>query len=62
LLDFLRGPKDAAAIARMVQRVSDLTGLDPELVKQLGGRIGKSSFLREFDRRQGKVVASFKSS
>jgi carboxypeptidase C (cathepsin A) len=59
LLDFLQGPKDAAAVARMVQRVSDLTGLDPELVKQLEGRIGKSAFLREFDRRQGKVVAFY---
>jgi carboxypeptidase C (cathepsin A) len=29
------------------------------LVKQLGGRIGKNAFLREFDRRQGKVVAFY---
>ena len=57
MLDFLRGPKDAAAIARMAQRVSELTGINEELVKQLGGRIGKDAFLREFDRQQGKVAA-----
>jgi hypothetical protein len=28
-------------------------------MKQLGGRIGKNAFLREFDRRQGKVAASY---
>jgi carboxypeptidase C (cathepsin A) len=59
LLDFLRGPKDAAAVARMVQHVSALTGLDPALVGQLGGRVSKEAFLREFDRRQGKIVAFY---
>ena len=59
LLDFLRGPKDAAAVARMAQHVSELTGINEELVKQLGGRIGKDAFLREFDRQQGKVAAYY---
>ena len=58
-LDFLRGPNDAAAVARMDQRVSDLTGLDAELVKRLGGRVDKDAFLREFDRQQGKVAAFY---
>jgi carboxypeptidase C (cathepsin A) len=59
LADFLRGPNDAAAVARMTQRVSELTGLAPELVAQLDGRVGKDAFLREFDRRQGKVAAFY---
>jgi carboxypeptidase C (cathepsin A) len=59
LLDLLRGPNDAAAVARMVQRVTELTGLDPDLVKRLGGRIGKTTFQREFDRSQGKVTAFY---
>jgi carboxypeptidase C (cathepsin A) len=59
LLDLLRGPNDAAAVARMVQRVTELTGLDPDLVKRLGGRVGKAAFQREFDRAQGKVTAFY---
>ena len=59
LLDFLRGPKDAAAVGRMAQHVSQLTGINEELVKQLGGRVDKDAFLREFDRQQGKVAAFY---
>jgi carboxypeptidase C (cathepsin A) len=59
LLDYLRGPRDTAAVARMVDRVTALTGLDPDLVKQLGGRIDKRTFLREFDRSNGKVGANY---
>jgi carboxypeptidase C (cathepsin A) len=59
LLDLLRGPNDDAAVARMVQRVTELTGLDPELVKRLGGRVGKTAFQREFDRSQGKITAFY---
>ncbi len=59
LLDLLRGPNDPAAVTRMVQRVTELTGLDPDLVKRLGGRVGKMAFQREFDRAQGKVTAFY---
>ena len=59
LIDYLKGPGDAAAVARMVDRVTALTGLDPALVKRLGGRIDKETFLREFDRAHGKVGAAY---
>src|SRR5579883_2733620 len=59
LLDLLRGPNDKAAVARIVERVSELTGLDPDLVRRLGGRVGKTAFQREFDRSQGKVTAFY---
>ena len=59
LQDFLRGPHDAAAVARMVQRVTELTGLDPALVKRLGGRVDKMTFQREFRRPEGKVVGFY---
>ena len=59
ILDYLRGPRDAAAVGRMVDRVTALTGLDPALVRRLGGRIDKDTFLREFDRAQGKVGAVY---
>jgi carboxypeptidase C (cathepsin A) len=59
ILDYLRGPRDAAAVARMVDRVTALTGLDAALVRRLGGRIDKDAFLREFDRAHGKVGAVY---
>ncbi len=59
LQDYLRGPRDMAAVARMVQRVTDLTGLDPALVRRLGGRIDKKTFQREILRPEGKVVGFY---
>ncbi|GLS17726.1 peptidase S10 [Labrys miyagiensis] len=59
LQDYLRGPRDMAAVARMVQRVTELTGLDPALVKRLGGRIDKTTFQREILRPEGKVVGFY---
>jgi len=59
LLDYLRGPRDAAAVARMVDRVTAITGLDPALVRRLDGRVDKESFLRGFDRAHGRVGAVY---
>ena len=59
LSDFLRGPRDAAAVERMSARVAALTGLEPATVRRLGGRIGEAAFEREFDRAQGKVTAAY---
>ncbi|HEV3044642.1 MAG TPA: peptidase S10 [Roseiarcus sp.] len=59
LLDLIRGPNDKAAVARIEQRVSELTGLDPTLVKRLGGRISKDAYLREAGRADGKVAAFY---
>jgi carboxypeptidase C (cathepsin A) len=59
LQDFMRGPNDPAAIARMVDRVATFTGLDRELVERMHGRIDKETFLREFDRAHGKIGAFY---
>jgi carboxypeptidase C (cathepsin A) len=59
LADWLRGPGDAAALERMSKRVAELTGIDLETVRRLGGRIDEETFLREFERPQGKVVAFY---
>jgi carboxypeptidase C (cathepsin A) len=59
LVDGLRGPRDAAAVARMVDRVTTLTGLDAGLVRGLDGRIDKDTFLREFDRAHARVGAVY---
>ncbi len=57
LADLLRGPRDAAAIDRMTERVAAMTGLDPALVRRHAGRIDAQTFLREANRAQ-RVVGS----
>ncbi|MBV8663604.1 MAG: peptidase S10 [Hyphomicrobiales bacterium] len=59
LADWLRGPRDQAAVERREQRVAALTGMDPATVRRLGGAIDKDAFLREFERSQGKIVAFY---
>jgi carboxypeptidase C (cathepsin A) len=58
VLDFLRGARDPAAVARMSERVAALTGLDRALVAKLHGRVSLDAFTREFARAQGKVLAA----
>ncbi|MGO4869819.1 MAG: S10 family peptidase [Roseiarcus sp.] len=62
LQDWLRGPRDHAAVERMEQRVAALTGMDPQIVRRFGGRIDEDEFLHEFERAQGKVVAFYDAS
>src|SRR5262249_37505897 len=38
LLDLLKGERDADAVARVSARVAAFTGLDPALVRRLGGK------------------------
>jgi carboxypeptidase C (cathepsin A) len=57
--DFMRGPRDAAAVARMVDQVTKFTGLDRALVVRRHGRIDRDTFLRAFDRANGKIGAYY---
>jgi carboxypeptidase C (cathepsin A) len=59
LLDLLKGERDAAAVARISTRVADFTGLDPALVKRLGGRVDTATFRRELHRAQGMVGSAY---
>jgi carboxypeptidase C (cathepsin A) len=45
--DLLRGVGDQAAVARLVDRVTVLTGLDRELVRRTAGRVDPSLFASE---------------
>ncbi len=47
LHDRLAGPRDPAALARLTDRVAELTGIDRELVRRDAGGIPVASFLRE---------------
>src|SRR5579863_9088668 len=51
----IKGHSDQAATDRMIQRVTQMTGLDPEFVKLSGGRLDTEAYLREVHREQGKL-------
>ncbi|MBB4155287.1 carboxypeptidase C (cathepsin A) [Sphingomonas jinjuensis] len=53
--DLLRGRSDPQANDRIVGRVTELTGLDPALVKRMGGRIDSWTFVREAHRADGLI-------
>lgn len=59
LADLLKGPRDRAAVGRMVERVSALTGLPRALVDRLGGKIDMATFLREIDRDKALVASPY---
>jgi len=59
--DLLRGRSDPQAIARLVDRVTALTGLDRAFVRRSGGRIDTAAFLREAHRDQGAIGSVYDS-
>ncbi|MEJ0092553.1 MAG: peptidase S10 [Methylocella sp.] len=59
LEDLLRGERDPAALARIAEKVAGFAGLDPALVRQLGGRIDLASFARERSRAAGKISSLY---
>jgi carboxypeptidase C (cathepsin A) len=59
LTDLMRGLQDKEAVARVSERVAQLTGLDPALVRRLAGRIDMRTFQREFQRKGARVVSSY---
>ena len=59
--DLLKGRSDPQALPRIVDRVSDLTGLDKTFVRRLGGRIDVGAYLREAFRSEGKLGSVYDS-
>jgi carboxypeptidase C (cathepsin A) len=57
LADLMRGVHDPAAVARLVDRVTALTGLDRTTVASMDGRIDAGEFARE-SRREDHLRAS----
>ena len=60
-VDLLAGRSDPAAIGRMVAKVTELTGLDPQFVRRAGGRIETQAYLREKFRAEGKLGSRYDS-
>jgi len=57
--DLMKGRSDPEATPRLVKRVTELTGLDPEFVKRSGGRLETQAFLREVFREEGKLGSRY---
>jgi carboxypeptidase C (cathepsin A) len=57
--DLMKGRSDPEATPRVVKRVTELTGLEPEFVKRSGGRLETQAFLREVFREQGKLGSRY---
>lgn len=57
----IKGRSDPAATDRMIQRVTQMTGLDPQFVKLSGGRLDTEAYLREVYREQGKLGSVYDS-
>ena len=55
LADVLHGVADAAALGRVVDKVSALTGLDPNLVRRQRGLVSTGLFVHEHDRATGRI-------
>ncbi|HUX43113.1 MAG TPA: hypothetical protein VMV57_00025 [Terracidiphilus sp.] len=57
----LQGHSDPAAEAAMIQKVTEMTGLDPQFVKYSGGRLDTGAYLREAYREEGKLGSVYDS-
>jgi carboxypeptidase C (cathepsin A) len=60
-VDLLKGRSDPTTTARIVDRVTELTGLDKSFVRRAGGRIEIGAYLREVFREQGKIGSVYDS-
>ena len=59
--DLFKGRTDPEATQRIVKRVTEMTGLDPEFVKYSGGRLETGAYLREVHREEGKIGSVYDS-
>jgi len=57
----IKGNSDPTLQNAMIQKVTEMTGLDPTFVKQSGGRLETGAYLREVHREQGKVGSVYDS-
>jgi carboxypeptidase C (cathepsin A) len=59
LVDLVRGRSDREAVKRLVERVTEITGLDRAIVARHAGRISTSTFIREIYRTKGQVPSIY---
>jgi carboxypeptidase C (cathepsin A) len=59
LADLMAGVKDEAALARLGERVTSLTGLPADVVRRRAARIPMETYLEEIRRTDGRVVSMY---
>jgi carboxypeptidase C (cathepsin A) len=59
MVDWMKGPRDAAAQQRLNAKMTELLGVDPELARTMGGRVDTQTLLRQAFRREGKVGSRY---
>ncbi len=59
LLDLMRGPRDAAALDRVVKRVAGYAGLPEPVVRQYGGRLDEFIYIREANRAAQRQASGY---
>jgi carboxypeptidase C (cathepsin A) len=59
--DLLKGRSDPQATARIVKKVTQMTGLEEEYVRRAGGRLEIGAYLREVFRESGKLGSIYDS-
>ena len=57
----IEGRSNPEATQAMIQHVTEMTGLDPQFVKNSGGRLETGAYLREAYREQGKLGSVYDS-
>lgn len=62
LTDLMRGPRDKAAIDRIIARVAALTGLPVETVRRYGGRLDSFGYRREAGQGSGRIASAYDAS
>ncbi len=59
--DLIHGRTDPEATPRIIKKVTEMTGLDPEFVRRSGGRLETGAYLREVHRDEGKIGSVYDS-
>ena len=62
LEDLMRGPRDSAALDRIVAKVSEITGLSEDVVRRHGGRISGRIYTEHVNRPAGKIASLYDAS
>jgi carboxypeptidase C (cathepsin A) len=62
LSDLMRGPRDKAAVERIIPRVAALTGLPGETVRRYGGRLDSFGYRREAGQDSSRIASAYDAS
>ncbi len=62
LADLMRGPRDAAALDRVVKKVASYSGLPEPIVRQYGGRLDEFIYIREANRAAQRQASGYDAS